>query len=123
LTITLAQGAALVRGEITLAEGQTLPAKLSVYLVPAETAQAEEPLRYFASPVSTAGGFYLSNVAPGRYWILAQPGTDDTRTEMSKLRLPDAAKTRSLLRHAAEQRKTEIELKPCHDVTFRLPFQ
>ena len=78
---------------------------------------------YFASPVSTAGAFYLNNVAPGRYWILAQPDNDDTRTEMSKLRLPDAAKTRSLLRHAAEQRKTELELKPCHDVTFRLPLQ
>ncbi|HZN06590.1 MAG TPA: carboxypeptidase-like regulatory domain-containing protein [Pyrinomonadaceae bacterium] len=123
LTFTLARGAALVRGEITLAEGQTLPAKLSVYLVPAEAAHAEEPLRYFASPVSTAGGFYLNNVAPGRYWILAQPGNDDTRSEMSKLRLPDAAKTRSLLRHAAEQRKTELELKPCQDVTVRLPFQ
>ena len=123
LTFTLARGAALVRGEITLAEGQTLPAKLSVYLVPAEAAHAEEPLRYFASPVSTAGGFYLNNVAPGRYWILAQPGNDDTRSEMSKLRLPDAAKTRSLLRHAAEQRKTELELKPCQDLTFRLPFQ
>ena len=122
LTFTLAQGVALVRGQITLAEGQTLPDKLSVYLVPAEAAQAEEALRYFATPVSTAGNFWLSNVAPGRYWMLAQPGTDDTRQEMSKLRLPDAAETRSSLRHAAEQGKKEIELKPCQDVTFRLPL-
>jgi hypothetical protein len=122
LTFTVTQGAALVRGEITLAEGQTLPAKLSVYLVPAEAAQAEEPLRYFAAPVSTAGNFWLSNVAPGRYWLLAQPRSDDTRQDLSKLRLPDAAETRSSLRHAAEQRKTEIQLKPCQDVTFRLPL-
>ena len=120
LTFTLAQGAALVRGQITLAEGQTLPEKLSVYLVPAEAAQAEEPLRYFAAPVSTAGDFWLSNVMPGRYWMLAQPGSDDTRTEASKIRLPDAAEIRSLLRHAAEQKKAEIELKPCQDVTFQL---
>jgi hypothetical protein len=122
LTVTVVRGAALVRGEITLAEGQTLPAKLSVYLVPAEAAQAEEALRYFAAPVSTAGNFYLSNVAPGRYWMLAQPGTDDTRQEISKLRLPDAAEKRSSLRHTAEQRKTQIELKPCQDVTFKLPL-
>ena len=123
LTFTLAQGAALVRGEITLAEGQTLPDKLTVYLVPAEAAQAENPLRYFAVPVSTAGNFWLSNVMPGRYWMLAQPGTEDTRRdEISKLRLPDAARSELLLRHAAEQAKTEIELKPCQDVAFRLPL-
>ena len=122
LTITIAQGAALVRGEITLAEGQTLPDKLSVYLVPAEAARAEDPLRYFAAPVSSAGNFWLSYVMPGRYWMLAQAGTDDIRVEMTKLRLPDAAETRSSLRHAAEQNKTEIELKPCQDLTFRLPL-
>lgn len=122
LTFTFAQGATLIRGQITLAEGQTLPDKLSVYLVPAEAAHAEDPLRYFASPVSSEGNFWLNSVMPGRYWMLAQPGTDDTRSEVSKLRLPDAAKIRSSLRHTAEQMKTEIELKPCQDVTFRLPL-
>ena len=122
LTFTLAQGAALVRGQITLPEGQTLPGKLTVYLVPAEAAQAEEPLRYFAAPVNGPGDFWLSNVMPGRYWMLAQPGTDDTRQEVSKIRLPDAAAERASLRHAAEQKKTEIVLKPCQDVTFRLPL-
>jgi hypothetical protein len=58
----------------------------------------------------------------GRYRILAQPGADDTRTDVSKLRLPDAAELRSSLRHAAEQKKTEIELKPCQDITFKLPL-
>ena len=91
LTFTFAQGAALVRGQITLAEGQTLPDKLSVYLVPAEAAQADEALLYFAAKVNTEGYFWLNNVAPGRYWMLSQPGTDDTRSEVSKIRLPDAA--------------------------------
>lgn len=122
LTITLARGGALVRGQITLAEGQTLSDKFSVYLVPAESAQAEESLRYFAAPVNSEGYFWLHNVMPGRYWMLAQPSSDDTRVEASKIRLPDAAETRSLLRHAAEKKKTEIELKPCQDVTFRLPL-
>ena len=122
LTFTLAQGAALVRGQITLAEGQTLPDKLSVYLVPAEAAEAENPLRYFAALVSNEGFFFLNSVMPGRYWIVAQPGTDDTRIEVSKIRLPDAAETRSSLRHNAEQKKTEIELKPCQDLTFKLPL-
>lgn len=122
LTFTLAQGAALVRGEISLAEGQKLPEKLVAFLVPAEPEKAEEVLRYFAAPVNSEGRFWLNNVAPGRYWILAHPGTDDTRYEVSKVRLPDGAETRSSLRHVAEKTKTEIELKPCQEVTFRLPL-
>jgi hypothetical protein len=122
LTFTLAQGGALVRGEITLAEGQKLPEKLVAYLVPAEPERAEEVLRYFAAPVNSEGHFWLTNVAPGRYWILAQPGTDDTRYEVSKVRLPDGAETRSSLRHVAEKTKTGIELKPCQEVSFRLPL-
>ncbi|HET6979902.1 MAG TPA: carboxypeptidase-like regulatory domain-containing protein [Pyrinomonadaceae bacterium] len=122
LTFTLVQGAALVRGQITLAEGQTLPNKLSVYLVPAEAAQAENALRYFAGPVSSEGYFWLSNVVPGRYWILAQNGIEDTRYELSKIRLPDAAEKRAILRHTAEQQKKELELKPCQELTYKLPL-
>jgi len=122
LTFTLAQGAGLVRGAISLAEGQKLPEKLVAYLVPAEPERAEDVLRYFAAPVNSEGHFWLNNVSPGRYWLLAQPGTDDTRYEVSKVRLPDGAETRSSLRHVAEGTKTEIELKPCQEVTFRLPL-
>jgi hypothetical protein len=122
LTFTLAQGAGLIRGEVSLAAGQKLPEKLVAFLVPAETERADDVLRYFAAPVNSDGRFWLNNVAPGRYWIVAQPGTDDTRYEVSKVRLPDGAETRSSLRHVAERTKTEIELKPCQDVTFRLPL-
>jgi carboxypeptidase family protein len=122
LTFTLAQGAALVRGEISLAEGQKPPQKLVAFLVPAEPERAEDVLRYFAAPVNSDGRFWLYNVAPGRYWILAQPGTDDTGYAVSKVRLPDGAETRSSLRHVAEKTKNEIELKPCQDVTLRLPL-
>ena len=122
LTFSLAQGAASVRGNISLAEGQTLPAKLVAYLIPAERERADDVLRYFAAPVNSAGGFWLPNIAPGRYWILAQPGSEDTRSEVSKIRLPDGAETRSSLRHVAEKTKTEIEVKPCQQVTFQLPL-
>ena len=120
LTFTLAQGAGLIRGEISLAETQTLPEKTVAFLVPAEPDSADEVLRYFAAPVNAEGRFWLNNVAPGRYWMLAQHGTDDTRNQASKVRLPDGAALRSSLRHAAEKAKTEIEIKPCQEVTFRL---
>jgi hypothetical protein len=122
LTFTIAQGAALIRGEISLAEGQTLPEKLATFLVPAEPERADEPLRYFAAPVNSEGRFWLHNVAPGRYWMLAQASTDDTRYEVSKIRLPDGTEIRSALRHVAKEVKTVIEVKPCQEVTFRLPL-
>ena len=121
LTFTFAQGAATVSGEISLAEGQKLPKKLVAFLVPAEADKADEVLRYSAVPVSSDGRFWFY-VAPGRYWILAQQGTDDTRREVSKLRLPDGAETRASLRRTAEEAKNEIELKPCRNVPFRLPL-
>lgn len=122
LTFMLAQGGALVRGEISLAEGQKLPEKLVAFLVPAERERADEVLRYFAAPVNSDGRFWVQNVAPGRYWMVAQPATGDTRSEVNKVRLPDGAELRSSLRHAAEEAKTEIEVKPCQDLTFRLPL-
>ena len=122
LTFTLAQGAALIRGEITLTEGQTFPEKLVAFLIPAEPERAEDVLRYFAAPVNSEGRFWLNNVTPGRYWMVAQPATDDTRYEVSKVRLPDGTETRSSLRHLAEKAQAEIEVRPCHDITFRLPL-
>ena len=121
LTFTVAQGAGSINGEISLAEGQTLPEKTVAFLVPAEPERADDVLRYIAVPVSSDRRFWLT-VAPGRYWMLAQPGTDDTRHELSKIRLPDGSETRSSLRHAAEKAKTEIQIKPCQDVTFKLPL-
>ncbi len=122
LTITLAHGAASLRGQITLADRELLPEKLIAYLVPAELEKAEEVLRYFAAAVSPDGKISFDNVAPGRYWILAQTTTDD-RSPSTKLRLPDSTEIRSALRRAAETAKTEIEFKPCQNVVdFRLPL-
>ena len=122
LTITLAHGGASLRGQIAIAEGETLPEKLIAYLVPVEREKAEDVLRYFVAPVSTDGKIAVDNVAPGRYWILAQTTTDD-RSPSTKLRLPDSTEMRSALRRAAEAAKTEIEFKPCQNVVdFRLPL-
>src|SRR5690349_11993430 len=71
LTVTLAQGAATLRGQL-VSEGQQVPEKLFVYLVPSEKEKAEAVLRYYAAPVSPDGKIAVHNIAPGRYWVLAQ---------------------------------------------------
>ncbi|MCM3874727.1 MAG: carboxypeptidase-like regulatory domain-containing protein [Pyrinomonadaceae bacterium] len=114
LTIILAEGAASLQGQIKTAENQKLPARLFVYLVPAEREQAEDVLRFFAALVSSDGSFALNNLPPGRYWANARPAGENVQ---SKLRLPDQVESRAKLRQEIEATKTEIELQPCQNVT------
>lgn len=123
LTIRLAHGAASLRGQLAVGEGETLPERSFVYLVPVEREQIDNPLRYFGVQLNPDGKFALYNLAPGRYWILGQPAIDAGPPPLSKLRWPDATEVRSTLRRAAEATKTEIELKPCQNVVdYRLPL-
>ena len=124
LIVTFGEGAASLQGQVTLSEGETLPKQLAVYLVPAEREAADELLRFYVGPVSKEGKIDLHNLAPGRYWILMQEVTDVTAAPLTKMRLPDETETRARLRREAEAAKTEIELKPCQNVTdYRLPLK
>ena len=115
LTITLAQGAASLRGQIAVSEGETLADNLFVYLVPAEKEAAEDPLRFYGAGVAADGKVALDHLAPGRYLLFAQVATDEST--LTKLRSPDASAYRGKLRRDAEAMKTEIELKPCEKVS------
>ena len=124
LTITVAEGAASLRGQLALGEGEQQPPRLYVYLVPAERERADDLLRFFAAPVSPDGKISLHNIAPGRYWILAQPFSEDVPTPLTKLRLPHETETRAKLRREAEAAKNEIEFKPCQNVAdFKLSLK
>jgi len=116
LTITLAQGAASLRGHIALSEGETVAEKLYVYLVPAERETADDPLRFYGAAVTAEGKVALNNLAPGRYLVFAQGATDESISPLARLRSPDETAYRIRLRRQAETVKTEIELKPCQDI-------
>ena len=124
LVITLTEGAASLRGQVTIEDRKEFPARLYVYLVPAEQEKAEDVLRFFAAPVSSDGGITLNNLAPGRYWIVAQPALDAGTSPLTKLRLPDEQETRAMLRRDAEAAKTQIEFKPCQNLKdYRLALK
>jgi hypothetical protein len=54
---------------------------------------------------------------------VAQPALDSALSPLTKLRLPDETETRAKLRRDAEAEKTEIEFKPCQNVTdYQLPL-
>lgn len=116
VTITLAEGAASIRGRLKPAENTRIPSGLGVYLFPAEREKTADVLRHFVTTVEADGTFALNNLPPGRYLALVQTLDAQTNT-VAKLRLPESAETRTKLRRAAESQKTNLELKPCQNLT------
>ncbi len=119
LTVTLAQGAASFHGQLVLNAAENRPARWFAYLVPAEPEQANNSLRFYGGMVSPEGKIQLVNLAPGRYWVLVQPASDDASAP--QFRSPDETELRAKLRRDAEEFKTAIELQPCKDlVDFKI---
>lgn len=112
VTITLAQGAASIRGRVPAPEDAAVPAATSVYLVPGEPDKADDVLRYFVADVGADMTFTFNHLPPGRYLAFV----DTQSTTLTKLRQPESAPERARLRRSAETKKNEIELKPCQNV-------
>ena len=124
VTITLAEGAASIRGRVPLAEGATIPAGSAVYLVPAETEKATDVLRYFVTNVAADGTFNLNNLPPGRYWSILQSPAQSEIATLVKLRLPESAEARTKLRRTAESQKSDLQLEPCQTLAdYQLSFK
>ncbi|HEY3582057.1 MAG TPA: carboxypeptidase regulatory-like domain-containing protein [Pyrinomonadaceae bacterium] len=123
VTITLTEGAASIRGKVSAGNGVAIPPSLGIYLVPAEREKSADVLRYFMAPVEADGTFSFNNLPPGRYVVFTQTIDADTNT-LAKLRLPEAADMRAKLRRAAEAQKTNLDLKPCQNLTnYSLPVK
>jgi protocatechuate 3,4-dioxygenase beta subunit len=124
LTITIAAGAGSLAGQVDLGDAQKIPARLFVYLAPAERQHGSDVLRYFVSALATDGSFTFGNLPPGRYWLMPQSASEEDSSIMSRLRLPDESEMRSKILRDAEAANTEIEIKPCQNVTnFKLPLK
>jgi hypothetical protein len=121
VTITLAEGAASIRGRLKPGDNAAIPSGFGVYLVPADREKTADVLRYFVSTVEADSAFALNNLPPGSYLAVVQP-LDAQSNTLAKLRLPEAVETRAKLRRVAESQKTSLELKPCQNLTdFELP--
>ena len=114
LTITLAEGAATIRGKVPAADAASPPAVV-VYLIPND--KVDDVLRYFVSDVDADGVFTFNNLPPGKYLVVTQTTVEPQIATTAKLRQPEAAAARAKLRHTAETKKSEIELKPCENLT------
>lgn len=99
----------------TFSFGQTPVKEPTASMVPVDREQANNVLRYSETLVKSDGSFALTNIAPGRYFILSRveaPAEMDTSPRPSSW---DAA-ARAKLRREAEAANTTLELKPCERV-------
>jgi hypothetical protein len=115
LTVTITEGAASIRGRISVTAGQILPPNMRLYLVPAERESSENVLRFFEGTVANDGTFVMGNLAPGRYWMIAQPAVESDSNSVKSIKSDNVFRSKVL--RDAEALKKEIAFKPCERTT------
>jgi hypothetical protein len=114
VSILVGQDAAVLRGRVG-PEGSAVREGTHVHLVPVDSKEANNILRYSETVVERDGSFAFTNLAPGRYFILSRVETP-TETDIATRPLSWDAAARLKLRQKAEAAKTEVELKPCQSL-------
>jgi hypothetical protein len=124
LVITLSEGAAGLRGKVVTAEDNKPPSvKMRVYLVPSEPEAADEVLRYAEAEATADGSFSLTNLAPGKYWLVARENADQEQNDADRRPAAWEAGARVGLRFEGEASKKVIELTHCQLVSdYRLKY-
>jgi hypothetical protein len=120
VTITLSEGAALLRGRVVM-PSSTGPASPSspvrVYLVPTEQERLKNPLYFVESAVSRDGTFEIHRIPPGKYRAVVQPEPlDKDKPGPVRKAMWDAA-LRKKLTQSARAVTDVIEFKPCGQET------
>jgi hypothetical protein len=110
LAITLTEGAAGIRGRLTVAEGERLPSRPMIYLVPVEKENATNLLRYFEGRAESDGIFNIRNVAPGDYLVHARAAEGEIPRVIS---IREDFDLRTAVTRDAEKAKLSVTLKPC----------
>ena len=114
LTVTFAEGAARLKGRLTAGEGQSLPLKLRVYLVPEEREATGNLYRFYEAAAENDGTFTLDNLAPGKYLIVARRAEVDDVGTIKLIRQDETL--RATVLKEAEALKKAVAFKPCEQV-------
>ena len=113
LTVNIAEGAAALAGHVVSpASGDFRLGRLRVALVPADKEGASDARRFVEVGVRPDGSFSFTGLAPGRYFVIARPATDDESDVQPRRPLPWDASTRAfLLKEVAAN--PPVELRTC----------
>ena len=111
--IVVRQDAAGLRGRVVMTPETPIPVGLRVHLVPEAREFVDNILRYSETVVNRDGSFVFTNLAPGRYFVVAriEPVTETQSTPPRPLAWDPTARIK--LRRDAEAANKVVELKPC----------
>src|SRR5262245_10891381 len=115
ITVTIAEGAAGVKGRLIAGQGGKPAGKIRACLIPAEKEAADDPLRYAQANVGADGGFNFKSLAPGRYYLLAKQIKEGADVS-ARFQAWDITE-RAALRRDAEAAGNVLELQNCQRVT------
>jgi hypothetical protein len=113
LSFIFSEGAAAFQGRLLAQEPKAKLDNLLVYLLPDDKALANNALRFYHSFLQEKGEFSFSNLAPGKYWVVAKRLNDD---EMNDPALYRTKAGRASLLKEAEAFKLNIDLQPCQRI-------
>jgi hypothetical protein len=120
LMVTFTEGAGQFVGHLSAAEGQPLPLKMRVYLVPDDRLLATNLYRFYETGANKDGSFTIDNIAPGKYLAVARRA-EETESGATKLVRLDEALRAAVLKESEAQKKT-VTFKPCEQIAnFDLP--
>ena len=124
LVVNMTEGAAQLSGKVVVgAENKAPESRMRVYLVPAEPESADDVLRYGEVEVAVDGSFALTNLAPGKYWLVGRESSDAPQAETDHKPLAWGAGARTGLRFEGEASKKLIELTQCqHLAEYKLKY-
>ena len=118
VVVTIAEGAASLAGNVVVEPDKKAPtSSMRVHLIPAEPDTADDVLRYFEGPVSADGLFSLTNLAPGKYWLVGRESDQVKQSEADRKPLAWEPGARTALRFEGEASKKIIELAPCQKLS------
>jgi hypothetical protein len=117
LRLTIASGAAMLKGRISAAENTKLPTRLHVHLVPAEAEAIDDALRFAERSIEADGAFTFTNLAPGKYFVLARAIPDSESGDKTLRSNAWEPGERKKLHKEAEAANLVIQLKPCQTIT------
>jgi hypothetical protein len=116
--ITASPGGATLRGRLAAAiKGQKIPEHVLLTLIPIDTENQKDPLRFAESFARPGGEFYFNKLAPGNYYIVARPMPEEEFQLPYRKPSFSTAKDRTDLIKLAESIKLIIELQACQSKT------
>ena len=121
LTVTITEGASRLSGRISAVEGQNLPPRMMVYLVPGEREAVDNVFRFYEARTGADQTFTIDHINPGRYFIVAHSPADKDNDPGKSIRRDSSFRAAVSQRAAAA--KKEISFKPCERIAdYQLPY-